>query len=183
MSNYKAVQRDDDIYVKDSQPLFRDSVNPWVIERLLKETQRVVSGPLAYLYDSHHVESELVDRDDFRWDVGRWYGRAGFERLVVFSAAEEAAEQKAAAERSKAEAKAAEAAKKAAERKAAKEKALAKAAAAKAKAKAKAAEAKAKAKAQADAKASKAAKAAAKASPLVGPGRVQDQRLSSDRKH
>lgn len=95
--------------------------------------------------------------------------RAGFDRLVVFSAAEEAAEAKVAADRAKAAEKAEKAAeaartaaKKAAERKAAKEEALAKAAAAKAKAKAKAAEAKAKAKAKAEAAE---AKAKAKAGP------------------
>ncbi|CAL1173053.1 unnamed protein product [Cladocopium goreaui] len=89
--------------------------------------------------------------------------RAGFDRLVVFSAAEEAAEAKVAADRAKAAEKAEKAAeaartaaKKAAERKAAKEEALAKAAAAKAKAKAKAAEAKAKAKAKAEAAEAKA---------------------------
>ena len=83
--------------------------------------------------------------------------RAGFERLVVFSVAEEAAEAKVAAERAKAAEKAEKAAeaartaaKKAAERKAAKEQALAKAAAAK---KAKAEEAKVKAEAKAKAKA------------------------------
>eukprot|EP00435_Cladocopium_sp_Y103_P021646 s885_g5.t1 len=126
-----------------------------------EKVKEIEDGTAAHALVATYRTVEVAVREHVR-EVMK---RAGFGRLVVFSAAEEAAEAKVAADRAKAAEKAekvAEAAKKAAERKAAKEEALAKAAAAKAKAKAKAAEAKAKAKAKAEAAE---AKAKAKAGP------------------